>query len=90
MVVERAKVYLKFVGANVQRLRVKKGMTQEMLEEASGLDLRFLRRVERATVNLRFDTLIRLADALGCEPAQLLRRAKPMPPRIGRPRGGPR
>lgn len=86
MVVERAKVYLKFVGANVHRLRVRLGLTQENLEDASGLDFRFIRRVERATVNLRFDTFIRLADALGVEPGQLLRCAKAPTPKTGRPR----
>jgi transcriptional regulator with XRE-family HTH domain len=86
MVVERAQVYLKFVGANVHRLRVKAGVTQETFAEVAGLDIRFVRRVERATVNLRFDTFIRLADALGVEPGQLLRRVKPVAPKSGRPK----
>ena len=86
MVVERARVYLEFVGANVHRLRVKRGITQEMLEEASGLDSRFLRRVERGAVMMRLDTLIRLADALGAEPARLLKPSKPIVPKSGRPR----
>lgn len=82
----RAKVYLKFVGANLHRLRVKAGLRQEDLEQRTGLDVRFLRRVERGTVNLRFDTFIRLAEALRVEPGVLLRRAKPAQPKVGRPR----
>lgn len=86
MVAQRAQVYLKFVGANVHRHRVRAGMTQEEFAEKAGLDIRFVRRVERATVNLRFDTFVRLADALKVEPGQLLRRAKPVVPKSGRPR----
>ena len=85
MVAARAKVYLRFVGANVRRLRVKRGLTQQELEEASGLDVRFIRRVERATVNLRFDTFVRLAEALKVEPGALLKQAKLNPSPSGRP-----
>lgn len=82
-------LYLKFVGANVHRHRLRAGITQEDFAEAAGLDVRFVRRVEGATVNLRFDTFIRLADALGIEPGQLLRRAKPVARRSGRPKTKP-
>jgi transcriptional regulator with XRE-family HTH domain len=86
MIGGRAKTYLKFLGANVHRLRVRLGKSQEELEESSGLDVRFIRRVERGSVNLRFDTFIRLAEGLGVEPGKLLQRSKPLTPKSGRPK----
>lgn len=87
MVAPRVRAYLKFIGANVQRLRVRKTLTQEAMAEATGLDVRFLRRVERGSVNVRFDTFVRLAEGLGVEPSALLRRTKASVPKPGRPRG---
>ncbi len=86
MVSPRVRAYLKFIGANVYRRRVRQDLTQEALAEASRLDVRFLRRVERGAVNLRFDTIVRLAEALGVEPGALLRRVKAPAPKAGRPR----
>lgn len=86
MIAPRVRAYLRFLGANVHRSRMRNRLTQEAFSEATGLDVRFIRRVERGDVNLRFDTVIRLADALGVEPGSLLRRAKTVPPRAGRPR----
>lgn len=87
MVGPRVRAYLNFIGANIHRLRVRKDLTQEALSELAGLDVRFLRRVERGSVNLRFDTIVRLAEALAVEPAVLLRRAKVPTAKAGRPRG---
>ncbi len=86
MVGPRVKTYLSYIGANVLSLRARGDVTQEDLAEASGLDVRFLRRVERGSVNLRFDTIVRLAEALGVEPSALLRPAKARTPKPGRPR----
>ena len=86
MVGSRVTTYLRYIGANVRRWRVRRGLTQELLSEASELDTRFLRRVERGTVNLRFDTIVRLADALGVQPGALLRQVKLVEPKAGRPR----
>ncbi len=86
MVGPRVQAYLNFIGANVHRLRAREDLTQEALSEVAGLDVRFLRRVERGSVMLRFDTFIRLADALGVEPGALLRRVKAPAPKAGRPR----
>ena len=86
MVGPRVKTFLAFIGTNVYRLRVRRDLTQEQFAELVSLDARFLRRVERGTVNLRFDTIVRLADALGVEPGVLLRRVKLVAPKTGRPR----
>ncbi len=86
MLGSRVKTYLGYIGANVYRWRVRSDFTQEQFAEKAGLDVRFLRRVERGSVNLRFDTIVRLAEALGVEPGVLLRRVKLVAPKTGRPR----
>ncbi|MBI5529066.1 MAG: helix-turn-helix transcriptional regulator [Deltaproteobacteria bacterium] len=82
----RTTLLLRYVGANVRRLRVRRGMTQEGLAEAVDLDSRYLQRVERGTVNLSIDVLVALADVFSVLPSRLLRRAEPESPKTGRPR----
>ncbi len=52
------------------------------------MDVRYLRRIERGSVVLRFDTFIRLAEALDVKPAALLRQTAIPKPKPGRPRAG--
>ena len=59
-------------GARVRSLRKKAGLTQERLGELSGVDHKYLSRVERAVVNPSVDTLFKLADGLGVAPAELV------------------
>ena len=82
----RVRTYLKYLGSNLRRLRIRKGITQEEFAALSGLDASFLRQLGRGEGNLRFDTLVRLAVALGVEPAALLRQTKFVKPKAGRPR----
>lgn len=77
---------LDFVAANVRRLRARQQLTQEALAELAGMDARFLQRVERGQVNMRLETLLRLAEALGVPLVRLLRRASLPAPTPGRPR----
>ena len=70
------KKLLAYIGANVQRLRKRRIWTQEKLAEKAELDLRYLQRVERGSVNLSIDVLSALADALDTTPVALLRAAK--------------
>ena len=86
MLQSRVRLYLGFVGENVRRGRKRREQTQEQLAEAAGLDVRFIRRVERGSVNLRFDTIVRLAEALDVEPGALLRKVKVAVAKPGRPR----
>jgi transcriptional regulator with XRE-family HTH domain len=86
MVGGRTKLFLSYLGANVRRLRLKRGMTQADLAIAARIDDRFLQKVERGVVNLRFQSLVKLADALDVLPAVLLRGAKPVERKVGRPR----
>lgn len=74
-----------YIAANVRRLRLRLGLTQEGLADKAGLEPRFVQRVERAKVDLRVSTFLRLAGALEAPPAALLRRAKLEPATPGRP-----
>lgn len=86
MVGRQAKVFQSFLGANVRRWRRRRELTQENLIELTGMDIRFLQRIESGTINARLDTVVRLAQALDVEPSALLRRAKVVAPKSGRPR----
>ena len=82
------------LGGNVQRLRLKRGWTQEYLAELAGLDLSYTQRVERGEVNLTLSSLANFADALAVQPGVLLRIGKPPVIKRGRPKskraGAPR
>lgn len=87
---ERLVNLLRYVAANVVRLRQQKGMTQQRLAEAADIDLRHLQRIERANVNLSVAALLSLADALDVEPGALFLPADLPPPKPGRPPMRPR
>ena len=76
---------LESIAANVRRIRLKKGLTQEMLAERASQDLSYLQRVERGATNLSVGVLVALAGALDVTPAMLLRKATRVAPRRGRP-----
>jgi transcriptional regulator with XRE-family HTH domain len=65
-------------------------MTQEKLAEAADLDLSYVQRVERASVNLSMSVLVALAVALDTRPARLLAHAAPPEMKRGRPRAAKR
>ncbi|MBN1184636.1 MAG: helix-turn-helix domain-containing protein [Bacteroidales bacterium] len=56
----------------VKELRVKKGMTQELLAENSGLSLRTIQRIENGVSLPRGDTLKRLAISLQVSPDDII------------------
>jgi len=62
------------VGANIRRLRKAKGLTQERLAQEAGMAMRYVAGVERGEENPSLRYLVRLAEALGTEPMELLRR----------------
>jgi transcriptional regulator with XRE-family HTH domain len=62
------------VGANVRRLRKAKGLTQEQLAHEAGVAMRYVAGVERAEENPSLKFLVKIAEALGVEPATLLAR----------------
>jgi transcriptional regulator with XRE-family HTH domain len=77
---------LESVGANIRRVRDRRGVTQQSLAELADLDQRFVQRVERGRTNMSVLVLVKLASALGVTPATLLRPARIKPPVAGRPR----
>lgn len=76
---------LRYIAANVRSRRIGACMTQEDLAEAADIDLNSLRRIERARTNTSIGTLLKLADALDVELAELLVPAQFAKPRRGRP-----
>ena len=61
----------KVVGANIRRLRMERGMTQEGLALESSIDLRYLGGIERGEQNPSVAVVGRVANSLGVHPAAL-------------------
>jgi transcriptional regulator with XRE-family HTH domain len=59
---------------NLRQARIKRGLTQEALENASGLDRSEISLLERARREPRLSTIVRLARALKVPPKSLLDR----------------
>ena len=62
------------LAANVRRLRKEKGWSQEAFAERASLHRTYISQVERAKKNVTISVLDRLAEALGVDPGELLRR----------------
>ena len=62
------------IGRSVREQRVKRFMTQEQLARTAGISLRQVVRIERNEVEPRFSTILKLAEALGVEPSELVDR----------------
>ena len=56
----------------VKNLRSRKGLSQELLAENSGLSLRTIQRIENSETEPRGDTLRRLSDALAVAPEEII------------------
>jgi transcriptional regulator with XRE-family HTH domain len=82
---ERTKEVLRFIAANVRRLRARRELTQEQLAEKAELDIRYLQKIEAASIHFNVGVLVILADALEVKPGILLRRAELPEPVRGRP-----
>ena len=80
---------LKYIGANVYRLRRERRLTQEKLAEAAGIELTFFQKIERSETNFGVALLVKLADALDVTPGSLLEPAERPPTQRGRPRKKP-
>lgn len=81
----RLKELLESIAANVRRVRLGLGFTQETLAELAGQDLSYLQRIERGVTNLSVGVLLALATALEVRPASLLRKARLAEVKRGRP-----
>lgn len=82
----QADSYMRYAGANVRRLRERAELTQEELAEKCRWDFRHIQRIEAGNVDLAITALVRVAGALGVEPAALLKPTKIPPRPTGRPK----
>jgi transcriptional regulator with XRE-family HTH domain len=64
----------KLVGRNVRRLRLAKSLSQEQLADDSGFSQQYISMLESGQRNPTVVSLYMLAQALGAEPADLLKR----------------
>lgn len=62
----------RLIGNKLLALRKKDGRTQAELAEAAGLSDRTYADIERGTVNMRTETLLRICDTLKITPDELL------------------
>ncbi len=69
------------IGWNLRRLRVAKGLSQERLAFAAGIDRAYVGRVERGSENVTVSTLEAMAVALAVPVAALFIEPKPGPSR---------
>jgi len=60
------------IGRRVREERVRRFMTQERLAAAAGISSRQLVRIERNQVEPHFSTILKLAEALEVDPAELV------------------
>jgi transcriptional regulator with XRE-family HTH domain len=60
---------------NLRRKRHDRHMTQEELAERAGLSARYVGAIERGDVSASVTVLGQIAEALGVEPGELLRRS---------------
>src|SRR6266516_7393315 len=60
---------LESLAANVRRRRARLSLTQETFAERAGLDYGWVQKRERAVVDLRIQTLVRISKALDATPA---------------------
>ena len=69
--VPRIHMSLKILGERIREMRKHKKLTQEDLAHESDIDRSYIGGVERGERNLSFDKLCQIAQALGCDVAEL-------------------
>lgn len=68
---------LKQFGKTLRAYRLEAGLSQEKLAAKAGLDRTYIGGSERGERNIALVNIVRLADALGIRPAQLLEPFEP-------------
>ena len=64
------------IGNKLLAVRKKTGLTQVEVAEASGLSSRTYADIERGTVNMRVETILRICEALHITPDEILTESK--------------
>lgn len=75
-----------YLAANLRRLRVRAGLTQEELAEAAGVAPYYAQQLEREGGNPTLTVILALAEALAVVPGQLFRKCSVPERPPGRPR----
>ena len=65
------------IGQRIRMLRMKSGLTQEQLAEASDLSVPYLSHIERGSKRASLETLVRVAEALDVTVDRLLSGIQP-------------
>lgn len=60
------------VAHNIRRIRSEIGVSQEELAARAGLHRTYISSVERAQRNISLENIFTIAQALGCDPRDLL------------------
>ena len=68
----RDKKYLKAFGANLKKIRIEKGMSQEALYLEASLGKNQVGLIERGEINITICTLKKLSESLEVDPKELL------------------
>ncbi|TDA70733.1 MAG: XRE family transcriptional regulator [Clostridia bacterium] len=64
--------YQSLFGQRVRSLRLRMGVSQEELAFQSGLHRTYIGAIERGERNISLDSIVKLARALGVQPADLM------------------
>ena len=64
------------IGNKLLAIRKRMGMTQVEVAEAAGLSSRTYDDIERGTVNMRVETILRICDALHITPDEVLTKSE--------------
>lgn len=67
------------IGNRLLAIRKRAGMTQVEVAEAAGLSNRTYADIERGTVNMRIETVLRICDALHITPDEILTKEESVP-----------
>jgi len=62
---------LRLFGERLRELRTARDLSQERLAELAGLDRNYIGQIERAERNVALVNIVRIAKALGVEPAEM-------------------
>jgi transcriptional regulator with XRE-family HTH domain len=74
------------IGRRIAEIRAAKGWTQARFAEALGIAVQNVARMEQGRQEFRVKTLVRVAQRLGCDPADFWTRPSTVRPNRGRPR----